>query len=207
MAFEFIFSWISKLFGKRKEISLGLYGAPNAGKTTLANRICMDFLGEPMGVASEIPHETRAVQKKEKVEMKVDGKRLTMNLLDMPGIANKVDYRAFLRFGLNKKKSQERSREAAQGIIEAMKWLEHVDAALVVLDASEDPQSQANLAILGNLEAMNIPAILVANKMDLKKADSVRIRGTFPGYSVVEVSALEGTYIDKLYETICRELS
>ena len=41
--------FLKNLFNKKKDIKLGLYGPPNGGKTTLANRICKDWLGEDMG--------------------------------------------------------------------------------------------------------------------------------------------------------------
>ena len=201
-----IFSWLNGLFGRRKSISLGLYGSPNAGKTTLANRISIDWLGEPVGVVSEIPHETRTVQKKERIEMKVDGKSLNMNLLDMPGIATKVDYRDFLSYGLGVKESQQRAKEATKGIIEAIKWLEEVDAAIVVMDSTEDPYTQVNITILGNLEAKNIPVIIAANKIDLPKSNPDRIREAFPQYDLVELSALKGKNIDELYEAIASKI-
>jgi GTPase Era involved in 16S rRNA processing len=88
----------SGLFGGKRQIKLGIYGEPNTGKTTLANKISMDWLGEPVGIASEMPHTTRMIQKKEKVEVKVGNKTLSMNLLDMPGLATQVDYKQFLKF-------------------------------------------------------------------------------------------------------------
>ena len=100
--FERFFNWLSGLFGRTREIKLGIYGATNVGKTTLANKISLDWAGEPVGKVSVIPHETRVVQKKEKVEIDLNKKRLLINLLDMPGIATKVDYRKFLRYGLSK---------------------------------------------------------------------------------------------------------
>ena len=33
------------IFRKKKRIKIGIYGPVNSGKTTLANRICMDWLG------------------------------------------------------------------------------------------------------------------------------------------------------------------
>ena len=54
--------WFGGLFGK-KHARIGLYGPPNAGKTTLANRIARDFTGETVGSASPVPHETRRVRK------------------------------------------------------------------------------------------------------------------------------------------------
>lgn len=202
MPWRKFFSWLKGLFGRKKEFSLGLYGPPNSGKTTLANRISVDWTGEPVGKASEVPHETRTVQKKERIEIKVDGKKLSMNLLDMPGIATKVDYREFIPYGLDVKQSQQRAKEATKGIIEAIKWLEHVDVALVVLDSTEDPYTQVNLTIVGNLEARKIPILIVANKVDSKKAKVDRVKSAFPQYKVIEVSALKGDNIHQLYKAI-----
>lgn len=204
MPFHQIFAWLRGLFGSRKTFSLGLYGAVNTGKTTLANRISMDWTGEPVGTVSEIPHETRAVQKKERIELHVDGRRLTMNLLDMPGIATKVDYRDFVRFGMKPQEAQQRAKEATKGVVEAIKWLEHVDVALVVMDACQDPYTQVNLTILGNLEARSIPVIIVANKIDKKNAKPERIRAAFPQHRVVEISALKGDNINHLYKELAK---
>ncbi len=204
MPFRKFFSWLAGLFGKKKAFSLGLYGNVNVGKSTLANRISKDWTGEEMSAVSEIPHETREVIKKERVVIKVDGKELTLNLLDMPGIATKVDYREFVKAGLKESEAQQRAKEATKGIIEAIKWLEHVDVALVVMDATQDPYSQVNITILGNLEARHIPVIIVANKCDLKKAKPDKIADAFPQHAVVEVSALNGNGVNKLYKAIAK---
>ena len=197
---------ITSIFSKRKVVRLGLYGAPNAGKTSLANRISMDWIGEPVGKVSEVPHETRVVQKKERVKVRANGKELDMNLLDMPGISTKVDYREFMKYGVTLTEAHKRSKEATKGIIEAIKWLEKVDAALIVMDSTEDPYTQVNLTIIGNLEARNIPVILVANKIDLARSDPDGIRDAYPQYPVVEVSALKGKNIDELYSEITKRL-
>ena len=68
---------LRSLFRKRENVILGFYGPPNSGKTSLANRICKDWTGEEIGVVSKIPHETRHVQFKEKVEIKYKGKSLS----------------------------------------------------------------------------------------------------------------------------------
>src|SRR3990170_5145502 len=112
------FDWFLGIFGLRREIRFGIYGEVNTGKTTLANKISMDWTGSPVGKVSEIPHETRAVQRKEKVELKLNKKKVMINLLDMPGLATKIDYRSFLKFGLNKKAAKARAREATDGVIE-----------------------------------------------------------------------------------------
>jgi small GTP-binding protein len=194
--------WFLSLFGFKKCISLGIYGAPNVGKTTLANRIALDWTGEEIGKVSEIPHETRWVQNKEKIEVKVGKKKILINWLDMPGIATKIDYSQFLKYGLSKREAKQRAREATEGVIEAIKWLKNVDTVLAVMDATQDPLTQVNITLLGNLEARKIPVIIVANKIDKKSAKPKAIREAFPNYPVVEISALKGINMDKLYSTI-----
>src|SRR4030042_2070692 len=119
MPFRKLLKWFGSLFGKKKVIRLGLYGPPNVGKTTLANKISMDWTGEPVGIVSEVPHETREVQKKEHVVVQTDGgRKIEMNLLDMPGIATKIDFEEFVAYGLDVKEAQARAKEATKGVIE-----------------------------------------------------------------------------------------
>lgn len=256
-------------FGGRKTIRLGIYGEPNTGKTTLANRISLDWLGEPVGKVSEVPHETREIQKKEHIEVKVGNKKLIINLLDMPGLATKVDYKDLMKYksdeledktkeqilsilpheqlrkiadhhkievhsskkklaeaidkrlgdeefkktliALNisrrtkkftKAKAKARAKEATEGIIEAIKWLDNVDTVLVMMDATKDPYTQVNLMLIGNLEAKKIPLVIVANKTDLAEASVDRIKESFENHPVVSISALRGDNLDNLYKAI-----
>src|SRR3989338_808637 len=163
--------FLNSLFKSKKHVRLGLYGPPNSGKTTLANKICKDWLGEEMGTASRIPHETREIQFKESVTIKSNGKELSFKLIDTPGIATKIDYEDFLRFNLNQKEAKERAKEATKGVIEAIKWLDNMDAVVVVLDSTKNPYSQVNITIIGNLAARDIPVLIAANKVDLRKAN------------------------------------
>ncbi|MFH1780176.1 MAG: Era-like GTP-binding protein [Candidatus Micrarchaeota archaeon] len=202
MPFKKIIQWFKNIFSSKKTVSLGLYGNVNTGKSTLANRISKDWTGEEMSEVSEIPHETRSIISKEQIVIQAEGKKITMNLLDMPGIATKVDYREFVEKGLSVKKAQKRAKEATRGVVEAIKWLEKVDVALVVMDSTEDPFTQVNLTILGNLEARGIPVVIIANKIDLKKAKPERIKEAFPQHKVVEISALKGKNIGELYKAI-----
>jgi len=190
------------IFGSRTNLKIGFYGPPNAGKTSLANRICKDWTGEELGKVSKIPHETREVQFKEKVEIKHKNKVLTLKLVDTPGIATKIDYEDFMRFGLNKKEAKKRAKEATYGVIESIKWLEDVDAVIIVLDASQNPYSQVNLTIIGNLVARDIPVLLVGNKIDLRKADIRKMIAAFPEYDVVGISAKHGTNMEEFYESL-----
>ncbi|MFH1306716.1 MAG: Era-like GTP-binding protein [Candidatus Micrarchaeota archaeon] len=197
-----ILNFFRKLLFRKKDVRLGFYGSTNVGKTTLANRIAVDLVGEVVGPVSPIPHETRAVMEKQEVVLKTGGYSLSMDILDMPGIAVKVDYRDFMEYGLGKQEAQLRAKEATRGIIEAVKWLEDVDAALVIMDSTEDPYNQVNITLLGNLEAKSIPFVIVANKIDLPGANTKRIKEVFPNYAVVEVSAATGENMENLYDEL-----
>jgi len=199
---NFMTRMFSSFFRKKRKLSLGFYGPPNAGKTSLANKICQDWLGEDVGSVSNIPHETRQVQFKEQVEVEHRGKKLTLKLVDTPGIATKIDYEDFLKFGVKKKNAQKRAKEATQGIIEAIKWIEDMEAVVVVLDATKNPYSQVNITIIGNLAARNIPVLIVANKIDLKTADVKKVEAAFPEYDVVGMSAKTGKNIEGFYESL-----
>ncbi len=190
------------VFRRKDNIKLGFYGPPNSGKTSLANRICKDWTGTEIGTVSKIPHETRDVQFKERVEIKYKGKLLTFKIVDTPGIATKIDYEDFLNYGLKRTEAKKRAKEATQGIIESIKWLDDMDAVVIVLDSSENPYSQVNITIIGNLVARKIPVLIVANKIDLKKANIKKIEAAFPEYDVVGISAKEGTNMDEFYESL-----
>lgn len=196
------FSRLFSIFKFRKKIKLGFYGPVNAGKTSLANRICLDWIGEEMGSASKIPHETREIKIKEKVKIKSNGREIDFSLIDTPGIATKIDYEDFMKFKLSEKQAKQRAKEATQGVIESIKWLENVNCVLVILDATEDPYSQVNITIIGNLAARKIPVLIVANKIDLKKAKIKRVMEAFPQYDIVGVSALTGKNMDEFYQKV-----
>src|SRR3989338_5771106 len=172
---KFIQKVFSDIFSHRGELKLGFYGPPNAGKTTLANKICMDWVGEEIGKVSEIAHETRKVSVKGEVEVEHDGKKLTFAIADTPGIATKIDYEDFIKSGINRAKAKQRAKEATKGVIEAIKWIDNMDVVVVVLDATKDPYSQVNITIIGNLAARDIPVLIIANKVDLRKAKIKKI--------------------------------
>ncbi len=192
----------SSIFRNKREIKLGFYGPPNVGKTSLANRICKDFTGEELGSVSKIPHETRNIQFKEKVEILYKGRKLVFKLIDTPGIATKIDYEDFLKYKLRKKEAKNRAKEATQGVIESIKWLDDMDLVVIVLDATENPYNQVNITIIGNLVARKIPVLIVANKTDLRKADLKRIEAAFPEYDVIGISARYGKNLEEFYESI-----
>jgi GTPase len=190
-------------FSRRSHVKLGLYGPPNGGKSTLANRICQDWLGEEMSSVSHIAHETREIKIKEQVNIKnKKGKELTFSLVDTPGISTKIDYEDFIKRGMKKTEAKKRAKEATKGVIDSIKWLDDMDSVVVVLDATKDPYSQVNITIIGNLQARNIPVLIVANKVDLKKANIDVVKAAFPQYNVVGISAKYGKKVEDFYEQL-----
>ncbi len=202
--FDSILRGISRLF-KKRQASIGIYGPPNAGKTTLANRISRDWTGRSMGKTSEVPHETRKAKERKEVVIKAAGNKISFDIIDTPGIATKIDFHNFVEeFKMDEEKAKTRAKEATEGVIEAIKWLDKVDGVLLVMDSAEDPFNQVNVTLLGNLEARNLPTIIVANKMDIDDASPATIRDAFPQHPTIPISALAGYGMDNLYKAMMK---
>jgi hypothetical protein len=191
-----------KAFFRKRTSRIGIYGPPNAGKTTLANRIVRDWVGDAVGPVSEIPHETRRVRRKENITITgQNGSSVTFDIVDTPGVTTKIDYNEFMEYGLEKEEAIKRAREATEGVAEAMHWLrEDIDGVIYVLDATQDPFQQVNIMLVGIIESRNLPVLIVANKTDLPDASPARIKSAFPQHPVIPVSSLEGTNVEELYE-------
>lgn len=197
-------TWIKAIFHK-KHLRIGIYGPPNAGKTTLANRISRDWTGEIMGTVSEIPHETRKAKEKKEIVIEANGSKVTFDIIDTPGIATKIDFHNFVEdHSMEEADARGRAKEATEGVIEAIRWLENVEGVLLIMDASKDPFTQVNVTIIGNLEARNLPILIVANKIDLENASPATIKTAFPQHSVIPLSALTGYNMDNLYRTMVK---
>jgi len=189
------------LFGA-KQVRIGIYGPPNAGKTTLANRISRDWSGDVVGSVSEVPHETRRAQQKKGIQVGGDGNALTIDIIDTPGIATKVDFHDFMEHGLDEEDSKQRAKEATEGVIEAIRWLDNVDGVILLMDSTRNPFTQVNVTIIGNLEARELPVLIAANKIDLDGSTPATIKSAFSQHQVIPISALTGHNIDMLYETM-----
>ena len=192
-----------QLFSGSEPKRIGIYGPPNAGKTTLANRIARDWTGDAIGPESHVPHETRRARRKENVEIKRNGSSVSIDIVDTPGVTTKVDYQEFLEFDIDEEDAIRRSREATEGVAEAMHWLrEDIDGVIYVLDSAEDPFTQVNTMLIGIIESRDLPVLIFANKIDLDDSSVQRISNAFPQHETVPLSALEGENMDEVYDKI-----
>ena len=192
------------LFTEEEQKRIGIYGPPNAGKTTLANRIARDWTGDAVGPESHVPHETRRARRKENVEIERNGSSVNIDIVDTPGVTTKVDYEEFLDYEeFDQDEAVRRSREATEGVAEAMHWLrEDVDGVIYVLDSSTDPFTQVNTMLIGIIESQDLPVLILANKIDLEDSSVQRIRNAFPQHETIPLSALEGDNMDEVYDKI-----
>ena len=152
---------------------LTVVGKPNAGKSTLLNRI----VGEKLSIVSDKPQSTRD---------RIVGIHSTddtqLVILDTPGLLNP-------RYALQK---------AMRGA--ALAALADADVVLHLVDATEGPPQ--SLAALAQVERpTSAPVIVTFNKTDLlPKGKRAELLETFPEASFV--SAATGAGIDKLLARI-----
>ena len=95
-----------------------------------------------------------------------------------------------------------RAKEAAKGVVEALKSLDMVDVALIIVDSTRVPFDQVNMMLVGNLELRKIPFVVVANKIDREDANPQIVREMFSGKPFVAISALKGLNIDELLDKV-----
>jgi GTP-binding protein Era len=159
-------------------------GAPNAGKSTLLNRI----LGEKISIISRKPQTTR-----NRILGVCHRPGAQIVFYDTPGIFIAKD-------PLNVK------------IVDtALGAIGDADVLLTVVDAAHpDPASEALLA--EKIRGLKLPAILALNKIDLV-ADKEKLLEIIAGWSarhtfeaVVPVSALDGTQVEELIAAIVKAL-
>ena len=158
---------------------VSILGAPNAGKSTLLNRI----LGEKISITSKKPQTTR-----NRILGVLHHSKSQMVFFDTPGVFQAKD------------KLNVRIVDAAFAA------LGDADLVLVVVDVSQ-PDPNAERYLVKKLKSQNRPVILALNKIDLiKKSDMLEIIekwSTEHGFKVVvPISARHGTQVDDLIATM-----
>jgi len=158
---------------------VAILGAPNAGKSTLLNRM----LGQKISITSKKPQTTR-----NRILGVVHRTGSQMVFLDTPGI-----HRA--KNPLN-----------ARIVDAALSTLSEVDLVLFVVD-SQIPDDPSERLLLNTLSDQRLPVLLALNKIDQVQQQALlaqieRWSGLFPFAAVVPVSAKNGEQVDRLIDVM-----
>ena len=114
-----------------------------------------------------------------------------------------IDFKEFMNtYSLNKEEAIQRAKEATEGVIESIRWLEIIDGVLLVMDSTLHPFTQVNVTIIGNLEARSLPVLIAANKIDMDDSSPATLKTAFPQHPVIPISALTGYNAENLYSTM-----
>jgi len=162
---------------------IGIIGRPNAGKSTLLNKI----MGEKIAITTYKPQTTRN---------KITGIKNLENgqliFLDTPGIHK-------AKTPLNK-----------HMINIAIDIFEDMDLILLLVEANTRPHND-DILIIKSLQSIKTPVILVINKIDLAEKKNLlplidEFSHLFPFREIMPVSALTGDSLNILMDIICKIL-
>lgn len=176
---------------ENKETAIAIVGRPNAGKSSLVNRL----LREDRMIVSEVPGTTR-----DSVDALLTWHRKTFRIVDTAGIRRpgKVS----------------KSQVESVSVLLARRAVERADVVVLVIDATVGPTDQ-DAAIAGAAQQAGRGIIIAANKWDLMKEqgedaakvfdESVRRQLKFLDYApILHISAVTGERTPKLLETVDR---
>ena len=176
----------------KDEVAVTIVGRPNAGKSSLVNRL----LREERMIVSEVPGTTR-----DAVDTLLTWHRRKFRIVDTAGIR---------RPGRVARSGQVES----VSVLLAKRSIESADIVVLMLDATQGATDQ-DAAIAGEADKAGRGIIIVANKWDLVKEhgpdfvkgfdEALRQQLKFLDYApILHISALTGERAPKLLETIDR---
>lgn len=167
-------------------IKIAVVGRPNAGKSSITNRI----LGETRVVVSNVAGTTR-------------------DAIDTPFRYNQKDYTIIDTAGLRRKRAVEQSSVESYSVIRSFDAIKRADIVLIVFDASEEITEQ-DVRIAGYVHEEGKPSVVVMNKWDavenknmVEYEKMLKSKLAFMDYfKSVYVSALDGTRFGKIMQTV-----
>lgn len=187
---------VVKGFGDRKEpeyadaIKIAIVGKPNAGKSSLVNKM----LGEERVIVSNVAGTTR-------------------DAIDIPFNYNKQKYVLIDTAGLRRKRSIEDETVEKYSVFRTLDSIKKADVVVVVIDASVKLSEQdVKVCALAHKEFK--PVVVVMNKWDLIEKDNQTMNKfnkqletdlAFMTYHIpVYLSALTGKRMDKLMPAVLK---
>jgi len=163
---------------------VALVGRPNAGKSTLLNRL----LGQKLAIVSDKPQTTR-----HRITGVLNTADAQLVFIDTPGI-HKPEHT------MNKRM-----------VKTALDTLRDADVVVLVVDAAEEP-GWGDRYVMDLLASLRVPLIVVLNKIDRVRAKESllpRIESYAKGlkcHAVVPISALKGNQVDALVKEMVSAL-
>jgi GTP-binding protein len=164
------------------EIGVAIIGKPNAGKSSLYNKL----LGRERAIVSEVAGTTR-----DAIDTILHDGETTFRLVDTAGL---------------RRKSQIEESVEYYGFVRAMRAIDRADVAILVVDADAGVTDQ-DQRVARFAEERGCGIVIALNKWDLVETPEEKIELVarlpeklgFVGYApVVRVSALKGTGVHKL---------
>ncbi|MBQ3116557.1 MAG: ribosome biogenesis GTPase Der [Clostridia bacterium] len=181
-------------FGDKEDdhsIKLAVVGKPNAGKSSLCNKL----LGFDRTIVSDVAGTTR-------------------DAIDTPFMYKDQKFTLIDTAGIRKKKSVEEDLEY-YSVLRALGAIRRADVSIVMIDANEGVTEQ-DVKICGYIHEQGKPSIIVMNKWDLVEKDTNTINRfnydlneqlKFMDYIVpIYVSAKTGQRTDKILDLAMRVL-
>ncbi len=170
----------------QKTISICIVGKPNAGKSSLLNRI----IGQKLSIVTPKVQTTRSI-----ITGVVTIKDTQLILFDTPGI-------------FEPKKQLEKAMVRC-----AWSSLNGADIVALIIDSTRKLDDQI-IKILERLKALKMVPAFLLNKVDLINSNSDNIENTeqylkeqFPQSNIFKISALSGEGVDGLLSYICDKAS
>ncbi|MBI5019025.1 GTPase Era [Candidatus Gottesmanbacteria bacterium] len=161
---------------------VALVGRPNVGKSTLLNTL----LGQKVSITSPKPQTTRFP-----IQAVYEDERGQIIFVDTPGIFTKVKDQVAARINMRTEETIEKG----------------IDVIVYMVDHTRE-RAEEESRVLGMVRKLQIPKILVVNKVDVKTPTHiVQYRFMEDEFDeVVEISALENKHIPILLEKIFERL-
>jgi len=172
----------------KDKIKVAIVGKPNAGKSSIMNRL----VGEERVMVSDVAGTTR-------------------DAIDIPFRYNNKDFMLIDTAGIRKKRAIAPESVELYSVLRAFEAVRRADVVLIVVDAKEG-LSEQDVKIAGFVHEEGKPSVVVMNKWDLIEKDTKTMDKfnkklsedlKFMDYYIpLYVSALTGQRLNKIMETV-----